>query len=256
MNSMKKRMAIVIVAIAIIAGMLACGTGGLIGRQEVTPTATKTPKPTFTATPVATDTPIPTFTPQATNTPTPIPATNTPIVLTATPTEMPTVTPTATVTPTPTKKPTAKPKPKPTNTPIPAPTSTPKPAYEFRAVHQGNLDSPNCGSTGIKGTVYNRSKGKMSGVYIAVWADGWEGTVSDPGSNANGEWNVLLNNVPAAGNWHVRAVDPATCAKKSEGAGKSAKCTGWRSDEIVVSTTDKCNGAGAIQWAVVDMSQN
>jgi len=257
MNGMKNRVAILVVTIAIIAGMLACGTGGLLGRQESTPTATKTPKPTFTATPIATDTPIPTDTPLPTDTPTPVPPTNTPIILTATPTPLPTDTPTP-IPPTATKKPTAKPKPKATatKTPIPAPTNTPKPAFEFKAMHQANLDTPNCGSTGIKGTVYNRSKGKMAGVYIAVWADGWEGTVCDPASDANGTWNVLLNNVPVAGAWHVRAVDAATCAKKSEGAGKSAQCTGWRSDEIVVNTTANCNGAGAVQWAVVDMAQN
>jgi hypothetical protein len=255
MNSTMKRVAILVLAIAIVAGLLACGTGGLIGRQEITPTPTKTPKPTFTPTPIATDTPTPTFTPRATNTPTPVPATNTPIILTATPTETPTVTPTPSSTPTPTRKPTAKPKPKPTNTPIPPPTNTPKPAYEFTAVHVAAYDTPNCDTTGVKGTVRNRSRAALAGVSIAVWADGWEGTVSNP-SSSTGAWDVLLNTIPVDGSWHARAVDPNTCAKKSEGAGKSAKCTGWRSDEMVVTTTSKCNGPGAVQWAVIDFSQN
>jgi hypothetical protein len=177
----------------------------------------------------------------------------TPIVWTATFTPTATATETPLPTPVPTRKPTARPKPKPTNTPIPAPTATPRPAFEFTAVHQASLDTPNCGSTGIKGKVYNRSNAGMPGVYIAVWTDGWPGTVSNP-SNSTGAWDVLLNNVPAAGSWHARAVDPNTCQRVD---GKLiASCTGWRSDEMIVSTTANCSGAGAIQWPVVDFKQN
>jgi len=250
MNRKKSRVAIVITVIAIIAGVLACGDGGRIG--QVTPTPTKTPKPTFTATPLPTDTPIPTDTPLPTNTPTPVTPTNTPVIMTATVTPAPTDTPTPippTATTKPTSKPTSKPKPTSTKTPIPAPTNTPLPAFEYRAIHQTALDSKNCGSTGIKGTVYSSSNAPTAGVYLAVWTDGWPGTVSNP-SSSTGTWDVLLNNMPVGGNWHVRAVNPATCPT----GGPVASCTGWRSDEIVVTTYADCNTS--VQWIVVDFKHN
>jgi len=250
MKSKRNRVAILITAIAIIAGLLACGDGGRIGRQDATPTPTKTPKPTFTATPLPTDTPIPTDTPLPTDTPTPVTPTNTPIILTATFTPAPTDTPTQ-IPPTATKKPTSKPKPTSTKTPIPAPTNTPVPAFEYKAIRQAAFDTKNCGSSGIKGTVYSSSNAPTAGVYIAVWTDGWQGTVSNP-SSSTGTWDVLLNNKPVAGNWHARAVDPATCQKID---GKyTAQCTGWRSDEAVATTYSDCNTN--VQWVVVDFKHN
>ncbi len=253
MNSKKNRVAILIVAIAIVVGLIACGDGGRIG--QVTPTPTKTPKPTFTATPLPTDTPIPTDTPLPTDTPTPVTPTNTPVIMTATFTPAPTDTPTPippTATTKPTSKPTSKPKPTSTKTPIPAPTNTPLPAFAFKAIPCPTCPGQNnCGSTGVKGTVYNRSNVGMSGVYIAVWTDGWPGVVSNA-SSSTGTWDVLLDVAPKPGNWHVRAVDPATCPQ----GGSVATCTGWRSDEVVVSTTSFCEGAGAVNWAVVDFKQN
>jgi hypothetical protein len=248
MKSKKYRVAILIVAVAIIAGPLACGSGGSVGR--VTPTPTKTPKPTFTATPLPTDTPIPTDTPLPTDTPTPVTPTNTPIVMTATFTPAPTDTATP-IPPTATKKPTSKPKPTATKTSIPKPTNTPVPAFEYKAIHQSAYDSKNCGSSGLKGTVYSSSNAPVPGISIAVWTDGWQGTVSNP-SGSTGTWDVLLNNKPVAGNWHARAVDPNTC-QKVNGA-PTASCTGWRSDEIVVTTYADCNTN--VQWIVVDFKHN
>jgi len=251
---------LVVLAVAMVV-MLACSSSGLLSRREgPTATPTKTPKPTFTATftptltPIPTDTPTPTYTPAPTDTPAP---TNTPIILTATPTPAPTDTPTP-VPPTNTPKPTAKPKPKATSTstPKPAPTNTPKPAFEFTATHPAQYDTPNCGGIGVQGTVYNRSNTALAGVSVAVWAEGWEGTVSNP-SISSGKWEVSLGPDVKPGNWNVRAVDPATCRPKSGGgATPSANCTGWRSDQITVTTTANCTGTGAIQWPVVDFKQN
>ncbi len=253
MKSKNKRVAILIVAVAIIAGVLACGDGGRVG--QVTPTPTKTPKPTFTATPLATDTPIPTNTPLPTDTP--IPATNTPVILTATFTPPPTDTPTPippTATTKPTAKPTSKPKPTSTKTPVPVPTNTPRPAYELSALPCPTCPGQNnCGSTGIKGTVYSRTNAKLAGVSVAVWTGSW-GAVSNP-SNANGGWDLLLDVGPKPGNWNVRAVDAATCAKNADG-NPTWPCTGFRSDEVSVATTATCEGAGAVNWAVVDFKQN
>lgn len=120
MNRKQKRLVIVVVALAVAAGMMACSAGSLISRNEPTATPTKTPKPTFTVTLTPTDTPIPTDTPTptATWTPTPV-ATFTPVVYTATPT----LTPTATLEPT--SPPTNTPRPRPTNTRRPRATATP-----------------------------------------------------------------------------------------------------------------------------------
>lgn len=260
MDRMKNRMVLLVAVIAIVAGLLACGTSGLLGRQEkTTATPTKTPKPTFTATLTPSLTPVPTDTPVRTDTPTPEPPTLTPIIETATFTPVPTDTPSP-VPPTATKKPTAKPtsKPKPTatKTPIPAPTATAKPAFEFTGVHPAQYDTPNCGGIGVLGKVYSRTNAGMAGVSVAVWAVGWEGTVSNP-SDSTGKWEVSLGSDVKAGQWHARAVNPATCQPKAGGgATPSANCTGWRSDDMVVATTANCTGQGAVQWPVVDFKQN
>jgi hypothetical protein len=96
----------------------------------------------------------------------------------------------------------------------------------------------------------------MVGISVALWTDGWEGTVANP-SSSTGYWEALIDNMPKAGDWHVRVVNPATCQPKMGGGlTPSANCTGWRSDEIVVSTTANCTGPGAVQWPVVDFTQN
>lgn len=251
MKSKNKRLAILIVAVAIIAGVLACGDGGRVG--QVTPTPTKTPKPTFTATPLPTDTPIPTNTPLPTDTP--IPATNTPVILTATFTPPPTDTPTP-IPPTATTKPTAKPTSKPADVDQDAGPGADEHAQagvRARRCPAPHARQNNCGSTGIKGTVYSRTNAKLAGVSVAVWTGSW-GAVSNP-SNANGGWDLLLDVGPKPGNWNVRAVDAATCAKNADG-NPTWPCTGFRSDEVSVATTATCEGAGAVNWAVVDFKQN
>jgi hypothetical protein len=155
MNGTKKRMAILIVAIAMIGGLLACSTSSLLSRRsEPTATPTKTPKPTFTVTLTPTQTPIPTNTPRPTNTPTPVTPTNTPLILTATFTPLPTDTPAPTNTPLPptnTPRPTSRPRPRATSTPTrrPQPTNTPKPQFPWRGTAAGSF--PNCGYTGLMG---------------------------------------------------------------------------------------------------------
>jgi hypothetical protein len=176
MNSMKNRILIVVVALATIAALLACSAGSLISRTQPTATPTKTPKPTFTATLTPTNTPIPTDTPTPTSTATNTPeATNTPIIFTATPTDTPppTDTPLPTVPPTntpkPTAKPTSKPRPQPTATKPAGPTNTPVPRYPFQGIIGGGF--PNCGMTGVKGTIKTSSGSPVQGGGV----DGWLG---------------------------------------------------------------------------------
>lgn len=217
MNSMKKRLVVLVAALAAIAGMLACSTGSLISRTEATATATKTPKPTFTVTSTPTNTPIPTDTPTPTATSTPTPeATNTPIVYTATPTTPPTDTPEPSPTPTNTAKPkpkATKPKPQPTATKKPQPTNTPRPQFAWRGEVAGTF--PNCGYTGVYGHTLDRNGGIAGGIWIHYWTDGWEGDwtqsswVEDKGGSWQGDeknWDGFLANYPRGGVWYVCVV--------------------------------------------------
>jgi hypothetical protein len=217
MNSLQKRLVVLVVALAVIAGMLACSAGSLVSRTEPTPTPTKTPKPTFTVTSTPTNTPIPTDTPTPTATWTPtLVATFTPIVYTATPTPVPTDTPVP-PSPTPTPRPTNTRRPRPpataTRTPVPQPTNTPRPTHAWRGEVAGTF--PNCGYTGIYGFTLDRGGGIAGGIWIHYWTDGWNGDwaqsswTEDPGGSWLGDeknWDGFLANYPRAGTWYVCVV--------------------------------------------------
>ncbi|MGD8627162.1 MAG: hypothetical protein PVF47_01940 [Anaerolineae bacterium] len=252
---MKKRVIILVGALALIVAMLACSASSLISRNEPTPTPTKTPAPTFTMTLTPTQTPIPSDTPTPTATWTPTPeATNTPIVYTATPTNPPpTDTPTSpppTNTPRPTRRPTRRPTARPTNPP--QPTSPPQPTYEFNGTITGG--TPNCGTTGIKGKIKTRTGGNYPGVTVAVWADGWEGRVSNP-SDVGGNWDMFLNQGAVPGTWYAAVVKANTCLKNAEGALIGNSCE-RQSNILTLTTTAHCSGDGAVQWPEVQFQQN
>lgn len=213
MSSTKNRI-VVLVILAMIAGVLACGPTSLLSRTEPTSTPTKTPKPTFTVTPTPTDTPIPTDTPTPTSTATPTPQpTNTPVVLTATPTPLPTDTPEPTATPTNTPKPTSKPKPKPkpTNTPIPKPTNTPKPQFPWSGEVTNTLQ--NCGLTRVFGFTLANNGALAGDIWVHYWADGWEGDWAKSGwtdfgagtswQGDEGNWDGTIDTRARDGVWHV-----------------------------------------------------
>lgn len=266
MNGMKNRTVTLIVVVAIIAflvvavcvvvGLLASGTGGLLSSNEPTSTPTKTPKPTYTVTLTPTITPIPTDTPLPTDTATPTPpATNTPIVYTATPTPTdtpePTVTPVPTNTPRPTPRPT---RPRPTATrPPPQPTNPPQPSFAFTGSITGG--TPNCGTTGIKGKILTRAGGNMAGVTVAVWADGWEGRVSNP-SDIGGNWDMFLNQGVVPGTWYAAVVKAESCQPIAGGGGLTANCSERQSNVLTLTTTASCEGPGTVQWPEVQFRQN
>lgn len=220
MNGMRNRGLILAVAAIMIAGMLACGSGGLLSRTEPTATPTKTPKPTFTVTLTPTMTPIPTDTPlpTATSTPTPLP-TNTPIVYTATPTPPPTDTPPPTPTPVPptnTPRPTARPRPRATNTPQPPPPppATPKPAFPWTG--QVTNTMINCGLTRVFGFTLDRNGGLAGDIWVHYWGDGWNGAWAksqwtDFGAGTSwkgdeGNWDGTIDTNPRKNVWHVCVV--------------------------------------------------
>ena len=251
MHSTKNRIVILTAVIAIVVGLLACSTTGLVSRSNPTATPTKTPKPTFTATLTPTQTNTPTNTPLPTDTPTPTPLpTNTPIVMTATFTPEPTATPVPTNTP----RPTARPQPRPTNTPTrkPQPTHTPAPAYAFTGTITGG--TPNCGTTGVKGKVKTRTGAAYPGVTVAVWTDGWEGVVSNP-ANTAGAWDVFLSEGAKPGTWYVVVVKAESCQPRP-GGGWTAQGCERQSNVVTVVTTANCTGQGAVQWPEIEFKQN
>jgi hypothetical protein len=242
MNGMRNRVVILVAAIATIAGLLACGTGGLLSQTEPTATPTKTPKPTFTVTLTPTETPLPTETATPTDTATPTPlATSTPIFYTATFTPEPTETPipTATTAP-PTNTP---PRPRPTAT-RPRPTATrslppptPKPQYAWNGQVSGTY--ANCGLTRVFGFTLDRNGAIAGDIWVHYWADGWEGAWAlsmwtDFGAGTSwkgdeGNWDgVVWPNGPRQGVWHV-------CVVPDEG---SWDCI---SNQIDAATTFDCN---------------
>ena len=237
MPNSKNRLAIVVAVIAIIAGMLACGTGGLISRNEATATPTKTPRPTFTATLPPTETPIPTNTPAPTDTPTPVPITDTPIILTATFTPVPTDTPVPTAAPTNTPKPTSRPVPKPTatKTPIPKPANTPKPAFPWTGAVDNRMQ--NCGLTRVFGFTLAQNAALAGDIWVHYWADGWNGDWAkslwtDFGAGTTwkgdeGNWDGAIDNRPREGTWHVCVADKDdswTCISNTVDAATNYDC--------------------------------
>lgn len=238
MNSIKKRLVVLVVGLAVVAGMLACSTGSLISRDEPTATPTKTPKPTFTVTSTPTETPIPTDTPTptATWTPTPV-ATFTPIVYTATPTITPTATlaPTSPPTNTPRPRPTNTPRPRATNTPRP-PTATPKPQFAWNGTVTNQLQ--NCGLTRVFGFTLDKAGGLAGDVWVHFWADGWDGDwdksqwtdfgAGTPWKGDEGNWTGDIDNYPKEGVWHV-------CVTANDG---SWDCI---SNRVSVQTSSDCN---------------
>jgi hypothetical protein len=238
MNSIQKRLVVLVVALAVVAGMLACSAGTLISRDEPTPTPTKTPKPTFTVTSTPTETPIPTDTPTPTATWTPTPeATNTPVVYTATPTDTPTETPV------PTSPPTNTPRPQPTNTRRPRATATPTrrpatpaPQFAWNGTVTGQLR--NCGLTRVFGFTLDRSGGLAGDIWVHYWADGWDGAWAksqwtDFGAGTSwegdeGNWDGVIYNAARDGVWHV-------CVTAAE---NSWDCI---SNRVSVQTSTDCN---------------
>jgi hypothetical protein len=182
------------------------------------PTPTRTPKPTFTPTFTAspippTPPPPPTFTPTATLV---VPPTDTP-----TPEGGPTSTPPpeATATPAPDEAiPTATPRP-PTATPQPAPptavpptatavppTATSVPTTPPESQYQYGLGrsvtcSPNCGTTGVKGVVYDVNANYVPGLIVKVWADGWCCGQDETSSYA--PYEIMLSPGAKGGHWYV-----------------------------------------------------
>jgi hypothetical protein len=226
-------------AIVVIWIVLACSLSQLVPERQsrVTSTATRTPKPTFTATSTPTRTPVPTLTPTPSNTPTntPVP-TDTPIptdtpVPTLTPSDTPTLPPTDT--PTATTRPTARPTRRPTNTPIPPPTKVPPPPFTGSIIRGYS----HCGGyAGVTGQVKHGNGSPFPDVAVGVWSGTWVGAVSV--SQSDGKFDVPLTNVPY-GEYQVAVVKLDTCAQQ-DGRPTAIQCQRL-SNVVKVTVTEDCN---------------
>jgi hypothetical protein len=226
---MKTRL--IVLAIVVLAWtILACSLSQLAPDQasRITPTPTRTLKPTFTSTAVPSRTPSPTATPVPTNTPTNTP----PPTDTPPPSPTPTVTntPPPSPTPTQTRRPTPRPTRRPTNTPVPKPTPLPFTGAIVRGY-------PHCGGyAGVTGQVKHANGSPYPGVAIAVWSDTWVGRVAV--SKADGKYDLALTDVPY-GEYQVAAVRLETCTER-DGQVTALNCQ-QISNVVKVTVTEFCN---------------
>jgi hypothetical protein len=250
---------IVLIGIAMICMTLACSLSqpGLLKEARVSPTPTRTPRPTYTTTP--TQMPTPTFSatpipsPTPTASPTPLP-TNTPLpsplpteTLPPTPdvtsTQTPVPTPLGTATPT--VRPTRSPTRRPTNTPVPQPTNTPPPPFTGNVV----IGYANCSWNGVEGVVSHAGGGGYGDVAVGVWSDEWWGSVTT--TEPSGKFSLPLRNVPLGTFW-VAVVQWETCGQ--HGDSRSAVECNRLSNRVEITITEHCKGPGASNSAVIEFT--
>jgi hypothetical protein len=94
----------------------------------------------------------------------------------------------------------------------------------------------------------------MAGIYVAVWTDGWEGTVSNP-SDGIGNWDVFLQMGAYPGTWYAAVVKVDTCQPRNPSGYKAMGCE-HQSDILTLTTTAHCEGDGAVQWPEIQFRQN
>ena len=230
-----------VITCLVLAAVLGCSVGSRIvsGPVPPTPTPTATRRPTFT--PTGTNTPTPPSTP--TFTPTPVP--------TQTPTEPATDTPVPKP-PTPTPPPQQEappPPPPPTDTPIPAPpapTDTPAPTTPF--VGSVVTGFPNCGSTGVFGYVKDTGGNNVDGAHIRVWTDTWDGVWGKSrgdsfGIDGDRNFEVKIADAVVANTWHVAIVN-------------GEESTETLSPVIDITSSQHCEGDGAVQWTKIDFTKH
>lgn len=241
---MKQRPAAVVLLVTalLMVGILGCSVGRRIvkGPDPATATPTATRRPTYTPTA------SPTFAPSATSKPT-----NT-ATLVAPPTNTPEAAPAQTNTPVPpTRKPAPKPKapaapPTPTAPPAPPPpTNTPAPSTPY--VGKVATGFPNCGSTGIFGFVRDTSNRNVGDIHVRVWTDKWEGlwaksTGDSFGNDGDRNFEIKIAEGVAPGSWHVAIV-------------KEKKSEEMLSPIVEITSSEKCEGDGAVQWTKIEFTK-
>jgi hypothetical protein len=226
--------------------LLGCSVGRAIvkGPQAPTGTATATHRATFTAT--ISPTPRPTATPTATSKAT---VAASPTLTAAAPAESATV---ARVRPQPAQPPA------PTAPEVPAVAAPVPPAAATAApaapVGQANTpfagaivgSFPNCGTTGVFGFVRDTQQTFVTDVHIRIWTDTWKGvwvkSGGNPGKDADRNYEAKIADQIVAGSWHVAVV-------------KATDSTEVLSPIVEVTSSQNCEGNGAVQWTKVDFTK-
>ncbi len=204
-------------------------------RATATATNTATPAPTETPTiePTATEgEPTVTFTPEPDYAATVAAAQSaTPVIP---PTAIPQPAPPAPPAPPPAPPaPPAPPVPPVPTSPPPPPTATPPPLYVLSDL----LGGPDCGYTGISGTVYNRDGTVRPGVNVEVFNE--FGFKLAPVTNASGFYEAFLDSKPRgdlAGPWHIRILENGI----------------QNSNEIIVVLTGGCEGGNDLTKVIAN----
>jgi hypothetical protein len=129
----------------------------------------------------------------------------------------------------------------PTPTSPPQPTATPRPQFQY-SLGRSVTCTPNCGTTGIKGTVYDVNNNRVPGVWVRVSSDGWccgwkETNIYEP-------YEILLDQWAKAGHWYVAVYSNDKNTQLSE--------------MVAVDTVaEPCTpDSGGCQWPEVDFKAN
>ncbi len=187
MGSTRLQPVIIVAALTLVAAMLACSGGTLLGRKaQPTSTPTKAPRPIWTVTLTPAHILMPTSTPVPTDTPPP-----------------PTDTPLPTSTPLP-----------PTDTPLPTATSPPPthtPTSEPPSAWTGQIDNQqqDCTQTRVFGSTLERDGTLLGDIWVHLWTDGSEGVwARSLGTDlGTGNWDIVIDDAQAReGVWHVCVV--------------------------------------------------
>jgi outer membrane biosynthesis protein TonB len=242
---MSVRRDLIFVLFALLLAATLVGACGAIPTPTAVPSPTRTPMPTFTAVPTRTPTPKFSPTPTVTNTP----------IATATSTPKPTETPKPTNTPRPpTNTPVPAPPAPPTNTPVPPPTPTPQ--KPFAVILYGT--EPNCGWTGVEGTVYDTGSSQKGGVVVLASCDGcdYKGFTNTGATGADpkgaGWYSIPFANTMKAGRWYVVIVDSKAAAQQGTAHELSDR---YYFDTDADPANCKPGGSGRQKW-LIDFKQN
>ncbi len=113
--------------------------------------------------------------------------------------------------------------------PIPLPTATPLPLYVLAEL----LGGPNCGYSGISGTVRGADGAPLPGVTVSVFNE--FGYAQEPVTDANGVYQVYLDSQPRpdlAGPWHIRVLEGGVQQSNEIVVLMSGSCTAGENEFI------------------------
>ena len=124
----------------------------------------------------------------------------------------------------------------PTATPVP--TTPPSESQYQYGLGRPVTCTPNCGSTGVKGVVYDVSANYVSGLIVKVWTDGW--CCGEDETSIYGPYEVTLHVGAQGAHWYVAVYSQDGSTQLSDVVEVD---TDWEPCEPL---------SGGCQWPVVD----